>query len=196
MNYLAHAFLSLEDANLLAGNYLADLIHPDDLDGLAPSVMKGVSLHRFIDSYTDEHPAVKSCTRLLHPTVHKYAPVVVDVYFDFLLEKNWEELSDDSLSRFREWVYEQLTANAEIPEKYRPRMLRMIESNWLTRSSTYDHLHQSFLYIERKTSFPSNLSKASLALKQDEETFERHFLDFFPELVTEVKQWVYNQSPT
>ena len=85
MNYLAHAFLSLEDADLLAGNYLADLMHPKDVVELSPGVMRGIELHRFIDSYTDQHPEVRSCTRILHPVVHKYAPVVIDIYYDFLL---------------------------------------------------------------------------------------------------------------
>jgi len=192
MNYLAHAFLSLEDPDLLAGNYLADLMHPRDLSALPPGVLQGIELHRFIDSYTDGHTAVKSCTRMLHPVVHKYAPVVVDIYFDFLLEKNWQKLAKSLIHEFREKVYEQLRSHSDIPEAYSGRMMRMIESDWLVRSSTYDHLHQSFLYLERKTSFPSNLGEASAVLRKDEKVFEAHFLDFFPTLVSEVDKWVHN----
>ncbi|MEM6697160.1 MAG: hypothetical protein AAF599_02100 [Bacteroidota bacterium] len=91
MNYLAHLFLSCEDEELLIGNFIADFVKNRYREELSPRVLEGIQLHRVIDSFTDRHPVVVQTTRLLHPKHHKYSPVLMDVFFDYLF---------DSLSHF------------------------------------------------------------------------------------------------
>ena len=90
MNHLAHFVLSGDDDDLAIGNFLADFITNRQLPDFTEGVQRGIHLHRAIDAFTDAHPVVKQSTKRLHPFHHKYSPVIVDVYYDFLLAKNWE----------------------------------------------------------------------------------------------------------
>lgn len=89
MNHLAHFVLSGGDADLAVGNFVADFITNRQLPDFTEGVQRGIQLHRAIDTFTDAHPIVKRSTKRLHPFHHKYSPVIVDVYYDFLLAKNW-----------------------------------------------------------------------------------------------------------
>ena len=82
MNYLAHLFLSCQDEDLVIGNFIADSIRNKEVATFSPAIQQGISLHRKIDAYTDSHPIVRLSTRRLHPHHHKYAPVVIDIFFD------------------------------------------------------------------------------------------------------------------
>ena len=89
MNYLAHAFLSPEDPEILMGNLWGDLLKPQDYASLTPGIINGVILHKRIDTFTDQHPQVDEFNRLLRPYQSKYTPVVVDVLMDYILSKYW-----------------------------------------------------------------------------------------------------------
>jgi acyl carrier protein phosphodiesterase len=91
MNHLAHFVLSGGDADLAIGNFVADFITNRQLPDFSAAVQRGIHLHREIDAFTDAHPIVKQSTKRLHPFHHKYSPVIVDVYYDFLLAKNWDK---------------------------------------------------------------------------------------------------------
>jgi acyl carrier protein phosphodiesterase len=92
MNHLAHFVLSGDDTDLAIGNFVADFITNRQLPDFTEGVQRGIWLHREIDAFTDAHPVVKQSTKRLHPFHHKYSPVIVDVYYDFLLAKNWDKL--------------------------------------------------------------------------------------------------------
>jgi acyl carrier protein phosphodiesterase len=94
MNHLAHFVLSGGDADLAVGNFVADFITNRQLPTFTEGVQRGIWLHREIDAFTDAHPVVKQSTKRLHPFHHKYSPVIVDVYYDFLLSKNWHKFSE------------------------------------------------------------------------------------------------------
>lgn len=59
MNFLAHAFLSGDDPDVLFGNFVADSIKGNMLTNYSPEIQKGVVLHRAIDEFTDHHPVVR-----------------------------------------------------------------------------------------------------------------------------------------
>jgi len=110
MNYLAHCFLSCSDDNLLIGNMVADMIRNKDLENLDPAIVKGVMLHRLIDSFTDNHPTIRETSKLLHKRHGKYAPVVTDIFYDYILFQNWSSYSDMPFETFKAKVYHQITS--------------------------------------------------------------------------------------
>ena len=58
MNFLAHAFLARDDIDLMIGSLMGDFVK-GPLDGqYAPSITRGLILHRRVDTYTDSHALV------------------------------------------------------------------------------------------------------------------------------------------
>ena len=66
MNFLAHTYLSCSNEDLLVGNFLADFMKNKDIESLPSNILKGIDLHRKIDSFTDSHPAVKEVNKRFH----------------------------------------------------------------------------------------------------------------------------------
>ena len=89
MNFLAHIYLSGDNDLIKIGNFMADGIRGKHYEYLPAEVQKGIVLHRAIDTYTDSHPIFRQSTKRLHHRYHHYAGVIVDVFYDHFLAKNW-----------------------------------------------------------------------------------------------------------
>ncbi len=185
MNHLAHFVLSNDDDDLKIGNFIADFISNKDMPLYTEGVQKGILLHRKIDAFTDTHPVVKQSTKRLHPYHHKYAPVIVDIYYDFLLAKNWNLYFDPSVSLrlFIDEIYKLLKIrHLELPIGLRKRIDYMIDEDWLMQYSTYEGLQKAFERIEKAAAFPGNFGNAAAHLEQFLPEFDAEFRAFFPQL--------------
>ncbi len=185
MNFLAHSYLSYEIPGLVAGNYLGDILKNKEVTALPVSLQEGVQLHRQIDSYADNHQVFRQGTRILHPHLGKYAPVVLDIYFDYFLSKHWSSFHPLALSDFSQVIYEVLTAHiAFMPQKVGDRLRGMVKGRWL---ESYQHppgLRKTFHFLARRAKFPSRLGEATDILQAHEDQLEQVFLGFFPKLAT------------
>jgi hypothetical protein len=59
LNYLAHAYLSFNDSNLLLGNMISDYVKGKKKFDYPIKIQQGIHLHRLIDEFTDFHPITK-----------------------------------------------------------------------------------------------------------------------------------------
>lgn len=105
MNYLAHAFLSANDPEILIGNFIADHLRGNHFENLPPRVIEGIYLHRRIDTFTDAHPAFKDSKRLFYNGFEKYSGILIDIYFDYFLAKDFDKYSSLPLNQFSQNVY-------------------------------------------------------------------------------------------
>ncbi len=193
MNHLAHFFLSGSNEDIIIGNFIADFITNKEVNGFTEGIQKGVMLHREIDSFTDTHETVKKSTKRLHPYHHKYSPVIVDIYYDFLLAKNWTHftkntyLNEVSLWDFTNKMYEILKKKRlDLPEKLQKRIDKMIADDWLMTYTTYEGLNKAFKMIEKYAAFPGNFGNAALHLEMFVDDFNEEFKAFFPNLMEHV----------
>jgi acyl carrier protein phosphodiesterase len=194
MNHLAHFFLSKNNDDFAIGNFVADFITNKELPQYTAGVRKGIMLHREIDSFTDTHPKVKESTKRLHPFHHKYSPVIVDIYYDFLLGKNWAKFQKDpsvSLTVFTQNIYHLLQKrHEELPPNLKKRINRMIADDWLMKYTTLDGLHDAFKMIGKYAAFPGNFDNAAKHLKDFMPAFDAEFLSFFPDLQAHVDSFI------
>jgi len=59
MNYLAHAYLSFGNQDILTGNMISDFVKGKTKFDYPLTIQKGIYLHRQIDSFTDSHILTK-----------------------------------------------------------------------------------------------------------------------------------------
>lgn len=188
MNFLAHLYLSGNDEELLIGNFIADFIRNREVSNYSERVQKGIYLHRKIDSYTDNHLIVRKGTHRLQGNHSKYAPVVLDVLFDYLLANNWAKYSDESIADYTKKVYAVLSKNREIlPAKIGNRLPEMIADNWLVKYGWDDGLRDVFERMKKRVSKPLLLNGAVESLKADYDLYEQEFNEFFPEVIAYAK---------
>jgi len=184
MNYLAHLFLSCNDDDLMIGNFIADSIRNKEVANFSEGIQQGILLHRKIDSFTDNHPIVRQATRRLHPHHHKYAPVVIDVFFDNLLANNWQLYASETLPDFAKRMYAILTKRQlDLPLKMQKYVPNMVANDWLQKYGTTDGLQYTFERMDKRTKFKSNFVNAVSHLQADYDLYEEEFNQFFPDVM-------------
>lgn len=190
MNFLAHTFLSCKDTDLLAGNFMADFIKNKDMAALRPAILQGIELHKNIDSFTDSHDAVRASVKILHPTQGKYAPVIVDILYDYLLSQNWSTYATQSLTTFTQQTYIDLASKMDdYPERLQQKVPLMIADDFLMSCATEERLIQTFRRVARRTHFDHHFDTAHEDLRTHYKVFQAHFDVFFPDLVFHVNEY-------
>lgn len=183
MNYLAHVYFSYQNENLLIGNILTDILSLKELRLLDNKYNKGITLHRIIDTHTDSHPVHKKNLSLLYAWQGKYSPVAMDIYYDYLLAKNWVKLTGISQRKMCDETYKiMLKHQMYIPERAALMFGRMVDDDFLFSCNTYQRLEKTFERLLKRVKFPSNLDRAVDDLKRLETDFESDFSDFFSDM--------------
>ena len=100
MNHLAHALLAGADDGIVLGSLLGDFWRGTPDPGWPAAVRNGVLLHRKIDVFTDSHPDVAAARALFEPPWRRYAGILLDVYFDHVLAREWPQFGSGSLDAF------------------------------------------------------------------------------------------------
>jgi acyl carrier protein phosphodiesterase len=189
MNFLAHIYLSGDNDLIKIGNFMADGIRGKQFKNYPVDVQKGIILHRAIDTFTDAHPVFRRSTKKLHSRYHHYAGVIVDVFYDHFLAKNWVTYSNENLSDFVTAFYESLSENTPIlSEKTVMLMPYMIDQNWLLSYQTIEGINNILTQMDGRTKNKSKMRFATEELRELYTEFEEDFTDFFDDLRTHAKQ--------
>ncbi|HEX4888025.1 MAG TPA: acyl carrier protein phosphodiesterase [Luteibaculaceae bacterium] len=191
MNYLAHAYLSGTDEQVLIGNFIADGLPGSRIDHLPKGVQLGVKLHRFIDSYTDQHPVNESIKRALHPIAGKWAGVVVDICYDHILAKNWADHHHLDLAVFVERTYTTVGGfESHFPERLAYMFSYMRSQNWLLHYAEPEGVLQSLGGLSRRISSRPPLREAGEWLLGENQLVSESFSAFFPDLYQQCQIWL------
>ena len=191
MNYLAHLYLSGDNAGLITGNFIADEIKGKQITSFPDEIIRGIKLHRFIDSFTDTHPVVEKSKERLRPTYRKYSSVIVDIYYDHFLAVNWGIYSKIPLNQYVDNIYSLLQKDYDIfPSRMKAIFLRMIKQNWLLNYKEKAGIEIAFQGLARRTTFPSRMEYAGKELIMHYADFEEEFRVYFPLLVENVKKFI------
>ena len=188
MNFLAHLYLSEKNEEILLGNFFGDFFKgKTDIERLSDLMQKGVLLHRAIDQYTDEHPVVLQSKERLRPKYRHYSPVIVDVFYDHFLAKNWKRFHSEDLLSVTESFYKMALNNKQkLPPRAQNMLQYMSRDNWLYHYQYIEGIDRALTGMSYRTPFRSKMELASGDLKTSYKEFEEEFFLFFPELQNHV----------
>ena len=185
MNFLAHIYLSGDNDLIKIGNFMADGIRGRQYEKYPLEIQKGIILHRAIDTFTDAHPIFRQSTKRLHQNYHHYAGVIVDVFYDHFLAKNWNTYSDERLEDFVARFYQSLSDNKSVlSERTLMVMPYMFEQNWLVSYQTVEGINRILTQMDHRTKNLSKMRFATNELSEFYSEFENEFTKFFEELIT------------
>ena len=196
MNHLAHVFLSGKGVDVTRGNLIADFITGKEIRLCAPKFQRGIQLHYAIDIFTDTHPVVKLSTKHLHPYHHKYAPVVVDVFYDYFLARNWQIYApqmdiETDMRHFIDDIYKNLQKDsADLPEKFLKPLPNMIKNDWLFQSTQLEGQKKIFTMLSKRAKFENNFDTAVQHLFEYHDVMEQEFNLFFPDLINHTRTFL------
>ena len=185
MNYLAHTWLARHSDDAILGGLLGDFVHGQvALLEWPQEVRQEILLHRRIDRFTDTHPAV-TAVRADFGELRRYAGIVLDVYFDHLLARDWSRWSDTPLSAFTARVYRVLEARLDtLPSRLKRIAPHMAAEDWLGGYQQRASVDSAIRGISTRLSRNGDKLRACLpVLRAQEADAEAAFADFFPDLV-------------
>jgi acyl carrier protein phosphodiesterase len=176
MNYLAHIFLSDGQPEVMIGNFIADSIKGSKYNVYPVEIQKGILLHRQIDTMTDAHPAFRNSTKRLHKNYGHYSGIIVDIFYDHFLAKNWTDYSDVPLTDYIQEFYKILRNNFEVlPDNIQKMAPLMMESNWLLSYAGLEGIDRVLGGMNRRTKNKSGMDKAGQELREFYTLFEADF---------------------
>lgn len=194
MNFLAHLYLAKNPQGQI-GNFIADAIKGKQYRHLPIKIQKGIIHHRAIDTYTDQHPIVRRSKQRLNPKYRHFKGVIIDIFYDHFLAKNWHQYSSISLEKFSQEHYQLLENNFDIlPKKTQHLLPYMKEQNWLYNYRSMEGISQILWGMNKRTKGISQMDLAQEDLKNNYLEFEEDFAQFFKELMQYSEAFLENQQ--
>ena len=182
MNYLAHLHLGGQRPDQLLGSLYGDFVKGRLQGQFAPEVEAGIQLHRRIDVFTDRHALVDIALGRFSDTRRRYAGIVLDVFFDHCLARDWRLYADQPLAQFTADVYRVLSREPQLPERLAKIAPHMVANDWLGSYQEFEVLEQVLRGISRRLSRPEELAGAMQELRRLYEPLSEDFRLFYPHL--------------
>lgn len=169
MNYLAHAYLSFNDPEVLLGNLISDFVKGKKKFDYPNGIQHGITLHRFIDTFTDEHEATRRAKEFFRPHYRLYSGAFVDVVYDHFLAIDENEFSEQSLYAFSLAVYDTIEQNKIVlPGRFATMFPYMKNYNWLFNYRSMQGTRRSLGGVVRRAAY---LTESDTAAR----LFEEHY---------------------
>jgi acyl carrier protein phosphodiesterase len=192
MNYLAHAFLSFNNADVLAGNMISDFVKGKKKFDYSAGIQKGMQLHRLIDSFTDDHAVTAKAKSYFRPQYRLYSGAFVDVVYDHFLalDKN-QFIEYNGLESFSKNVYQQLENNFEFfPQPFQKMFPYMKSQNWLYNYQFKEGIQKSFQGLVYRAAYLSESVIAFEIFNEHYSEMKNCYTEFFPSL----KKYAYENA--
>ncbi len=187
MNYLAHIFLSGSDGWLQVGGFTADAIKGKDWQHYPKRMREGVLRHRSIDYYTDNHPVFLELKRELTPLCGRYAGIVLDIYFDYLLASNFSCYTTESLRHFTlKFYFSALTRYFWLPKRIKGFIFHFVATDRLMKYKSLEGIKESLDIMVYYRELPIETKSVIGFLRDNEDHFRANFHRFFVELQSHV----------
>lgn len=191
MNFLAHALLAGEKDDDRVGGLLGDFVKGILPAGLPPNLASGVALHRAIDSFADRHPAFLASRARVSAGRRRVSGVLVDLFYDHLLARDWAEHGSGTLELFTARIYAALPGySAVLPEKAREIADLMSTHDWLGGYRNVAAVGQAIdrmsIYRIRRANPLAGGIEEFLA---DVAGFEADFREFLPDAIVFAAEW-------
>lgn len=194
MNYLAHAFLSFNEPDILTGNMISDFVKGKTKFEYPLSIQKGIEIHRQIDSFTDFHPVTAKAKEFFRPHYRLYSGAFMDIVYDHFLamdEKQFE--NDGGLEKFTHETYRILDKKTSyFPVRFQMMYPYMKEQNWLYNYRLKEGIRKSFGGLVRRAVYLEESEMAFIIFNRKYDELRNCFDEFFPELKSYVFERLRN----
>ncbi len=184
MNFLGHLFLSGDDPLVITGNFMADAVKGRDLSRFSAGLQRGIRLHRRIDAFTDGHRMGHPGHVRLRAHAGHYAPVVMDLFRDHLLARDWRRWHDEPLAAFSARMYRLLRAHeGHMPERTRRMLPYMVQGDWLTSYASLEGIGAALHGLSVRVPLGARMAGAEAVLADHIADFEQEFGEFLPAII-------------
>lgn len=180
MNYLFHLVMTEQTPDGWVGAMLGDFVK-GGLTGRYPAgIEAGIRDHRWLDSFAATNPHFRRSRQAIDPRFGHCRGILVDMFWDHLLARNWERLAGSRLEIFAEGVYCALeNATPILPPRLNEIVPVMTAKNWLLSYRYRPTLDRALRNMSQRLSFPNLLWEGAGEFDRKEEIINECFQEFF-----------------
>lgn len=184
-----HLFLAGNNRESLVGNMMGDFVK-GRLDELyPPGIRSGIALHRKIDSFAAGNRFFVRSKRRIDDSYGHYKGILIDVFYDHFLAKNWGEYSPVSFPDFVWHVYRILADyEALLPERLRQALPRMFSDNRLLSYRDMEGVASILRRMSGRIARPNPLVRGISELSGNYGLLNEDFRRFMPEMMEYVSR--------
>jgi len=191
MNHTAHCLLSYPSERVLVGNFIGDYVKGRAWEEYPPDVQRGILLHRTIDSFTDNHAAVRAGVARIRPFAGRFSAPVVDILYDHLLCIHWDKYTNMPFEVFADWAYQGLDEGFDLmPLPLQKRWPEMRAGRFLDGYRTRSGLEWVLNMFKRRLPAGLQLDPLLPFFFGEIEAFSADFDAFFPEMQAEAQRFL------
>lgn len=184
MNWLAHLHLSEVNTDFQLGNVMTDALKGQSWQDMSDDFIRGINCHHEIDAFTDSHAIVDTSKARLKGNP-RLRGVAVDVFYDLLLTRNWQQYSTQTMREFLDDFYQRALPQCRVyPSLAREFVESLVESDRLGRYDKMSDIEDAFERIDSRLSDRvlqrGRLVEFMPSLKLHYEHLETDFAKFYP----------------
>ena len=169
MNFLAHAYLSFGQEEILVGNMISDFVKGKAQYSFAPGIRNGIILHRRIDDFTDSHNTIKEAKEYFRSSYRLYSGPIIDIVLDHYLANDVACFKEGELKKFTQGVYKVLNKYlAQLPLRFTHAFSYMQTEDWLFNYQYKEGIVKGIKGLVRRAQF---LEDSTMAI----ELFYKHY---------------------
>jgi acyl carrier protein phosphodiesterase len=198
VNYLAHAYLSFGNSDIVVGNLISDFVKGRKKFDYPETIKNGISLHRAIDTFTDTHPITREAKRFFQSSHGLYSGPIVDIVYDHFLAIDPDQFADPgTLKAFSLRTYDQAASlEAWFPEKFARLFPYMKAQDWLYNYRHKEGINNSLHGLARRATHMPDPAIAFQIFESQFGQLQDCYRRFFPELKNFASNELRQLSPS
>jgi acyl carrier protein phosphodiesterase len=180
MNFLFHMLLSGADDQILVGNFMGDFVKGPLADRFPERIRRGVTLHRRIDSFASRAEPFQRSRLRLDASYGLYRGVLVDLFYDHFLVKEWSDWMDEPFDRYLARTRAIIDRNLNVlPERMQP-LVPYIFDEMLPSYVTPDGIGSALERMSRRVKRANPLAGGEAELVRHYADLQFDFREFLP----------------
>jgi acyl carrier protein phosphodiesterase len=182
MNFLFHMFLSGDNDQILAGNFMGDFVKGPLAERFPDRISQGINLHRRIDSFASRSELFQQSRRRLDPYYGLYRGVMIDLFYDHFLVAEWDEWSDEPFYSYLARSRTILTRlNDELPERMQA-FMPIIFEELLPSYGEVSGIGSALERMSRRLKRSNPLAGGEIELERHYDDLRADFHGFMPQI--------------
>ena len=172
--------LSGSDEQILVGNFMGDFVKGPLADRFPERIRLGVALHRRIDSFASRAELFQRSRVRLDPHYGLYRGVLIDLFYDHFLVREWNNWSDEPFDRYLSRTRSIIDDHrAELPERMQP-LVPYIFDEMLPSYGKVDGIGRALERMARRLKRVNPLAGGEAELLRHYDDLEADFRGFMP----------------
>jgi len=165
------------------GNLISDFVKGKKKFDYPNKILQGITLHRIIDTFTDEHEATKKAKEYFRNDYRLYSGAFIDVAYDHFLATDETEFTETSLFDFSQSAYASLEKHIQwLPPPFALMFPYMKTQNWLFNYRTLTGTKRSFGGIVRRSAYLAESDTAAALLEKHYQPLQYLYRQFWQDV--------------